>query len=158
MQTDLSNVKIDREEKLIELVNQMNKEIAFHNRTKSKEEKKPLLDSGYILKRYRRIKFREDVKVFRTLHDCEYCHYFQKPRRCRAANRCPLEEGKDVQKNEMVNQKICPKDKEGKCPYSNDVETCFGFCWKEILSEFHKNKKREAGIWKEEKDTGQNKQ
>ncbi len=87
--------------------------------------------------------------MFRKFHDCEYCHYYQKQRKCYAANRCPLEAG-EFQKKEMVKQQFCPKDKERKCPFGNDAKTCFGFCWKEILSEFHKSKKREAGIWKEE--------
>ncbi len=33
-------------------------------------------------------------------------------------------------------QRKCPKDTIGNCPYGNDVGTCFGFCWQEILKEF----------------------
>ena len=34
--------------------------------------------------------------------------------------------------------------KDGKsCPYGNDVGTCFGYCWKEILNEFKEKKRQE---------------
>lgn len=144
MQEDLSDVKIYSEEKFMELVNQLNADIAFNNSTKPKKRKEPLLDMEYLLKRYRSIKGREVRKAFKELYDCEYCFYFEKPRKCYASERCPLEMGKGLKKKETVRLPTCPKDKEGNCPYGNDVGTCFGFCLQEILSEFHKNK-NEAG-------------
>lgn len=138
MQVDLSNLKIQNEKQFIELVNQLNTDIAFRNITKSKPEKEPLLNLEYLLKQYRKIKDREDKKAFRKLHDCEYCLYFEKPRRCYATEQCPLELGKGLKKKVIVKRPICPKDRKGGCPYGNDVGTCFGFCFQEILSEFHK--------------------
>lgn len=142
MQIDLSNVKIDKEEQLIELVKQLNCEIEFSNITKSKAEKEPLLDLEYLLKRYRKIKFQDDKKAFRNLYDCEYCLYYEKSRRCHAtqAKGCPLELENRMQEKEIMKRPICPRNQEGNCPYGNEVGTCFGLCWKEILLEFYGEK------------------
>lgn len=144
MREDLWNVKIENEKQFIKLFNQLNVEIEFQNITKPKEEKEPLLDIGYLLKRYRKLKYQEEKNVFRKLHDCESCLYYKKPKRCPAIPKkgCPLESGQERKDEKMPKQFSCLKDREGNCPYGNEVGTCFGVCWKEILSVFYKQKHR----------------
>lgn len=80
-------------------------------------------------------------KVFREIHNCKHCFFFEKPRRCPAMNVCPLEE---ISMPVAVEEKLefsCPKDDIGNCPYGNAAGTCFGYCWKEILKEFAENRK-----------------
>lgn len=125
----------------MELVKQLNLDIAFRNTTSSGTDKEPLLDLEYLLKRYRKIKTREEKKALRKIHDCEYCLNYEKPKRCTTTKQCPLEMGERSKKKEDVRLSICPRDKEGNCPYGNDEGTCFGFCLKKILIEFHENKK-----------------
>jgi hypothetical protein len=47
--------------------------------------------------------------------------------KCYIAKFCPVIE-------EKITREKCSKDKEGNCPYGNEVGTCFGYCWKELLS------------------------
>lgn len=152
MQMDLSDVKIDGREKFIEFIKQLNADIESGNIAKAKEEKESLLNLEYLLRQYRKIKSKEDKKVFREFYDCEYCLYYQKPRRCYAAKDCPLEVGKEIKKKEVVKLPTCPKDKEGNCPYGNEVGTCFGFCLKEILAEFYNKKRDQAFVTETDKN------
>lgn len=138
MRLDLFNIKIDNEKQLIEFVNQLNMELANSNSVNSEMEQETLINIGYILKRYRKIKEREEKKVFREVHDCEYCLYYRNPRRCSVTKWCPMESGNKTGEKEVSKLPICPKDKEGNCPYGNEIGTCFGFCLQKILSEFNK--------------------
>ena len=141
MQMDIYKVEIENKEQFMELVKQLNLDIAFRNTTRSGAEKEPLLNLEYLLKRYHKIKAREEKNALRKLHDCDYCLYYEKPRRCYATKQCPMEMEKRIMKKEEVKQPTCQRDKEGNCPYGNAVGTCFGFCFQEILAEFHGNKK-----------------
>ena len=140
MKNDFSGIKVDSEEQFMQLVHQLNQDIEFHNITKPKAEQKPLLDLSYLLKRYRKIKRQEAKKAFREIYDCEYCLYNERPRRCHTAPErgCPLEYGKQIKEVEKI--PTCPKDQEGYCPYGNEVGTCFGFCYQQILSKFYKKR------------------
>lgn len=141
MQIDLSKAEIKNKEQFMELVKQLNLDIAFRNTTSSRIEKEPLLDLEYLLKRYHKIMAREEKKELRKIHDCEYCLYYEKPKRCYTTKECPLERGERSKKKEDIRLSTCPRDKEGNCPYGNDVGTCFGFCFQEMLIEYHANKK-----------------
>ncbi len=128
------------EDQFVKLVNQLNQDIEFRNSTKSKTEQEQLLNLTYLLKRYRKIKMLENKKVFREIYDCEYCLYYEKPRRCPATPRkgCPLEKGIPVKEREKL--PCCPNDRKGNFPYANEAATCFGFCYQKILSEFYKRR------------------
>lgn len=140
MQFDFKGLRIQHEQQLIDIVRELNSDIEFSNLSKKDNEKEPLLDLEYVLRRYKSIKYRNDKKDFREEHDCAYCLYFEK-KTCKAVYRCPIDE-KDKRKfTRTPEQTPCPKDEEGNCPYGNDVGTCFGFCWKDILQEFNENKR-----------------
>ena len=68
-----------------------------------------------------------NVRMFQEKHNCKFCLYYKKMRRCEALLICPLEI------NKKGNKKSCPLDVEGTCPYKNDAGTCFGFCVKDLL-------------------------
>ncbi len=90
---------------------------------------------------YETTKYRNSLKQYRREHDCKYCKYYEKPRKCNGEFHCLIEEEqileqKRRQEKRPDKQRKCPKDTEGNCPYGNDVGTCFGFCWQEILKEF----------------------
>lgn len=136
------DLNVSNEQELIELVQAINADIEFQNLKRADEEKQELLDIKYLLKRYRTIKHRDSIKEFRIKHDCAHCYYFEKPRRCKAMDKCFLDED-EVQEQEVEVQPRCSRDKEGNCPYGNEVGTCFGYCWREILDEFKKKKKQE---------------
>lgn len=137
---NLNSRKIKSEKEFIKLIEDINTDIEFNNLRKSIFDREKLLDKNYLLKRYREIKRREDKKSFREKHDCEYCLYYEKPRRCFETRYCPLEEGKDFEEAKNKKKSNCPKDKEGNCPYANDVGTCFGFCMVEIIKEVKERK------------------
>ena len=80
------------------------------------------------------------VKLFREIHNCKHCYFFEKPRRCPAMNICPLAEMKMPETVRVKKFLPCPKDDEGNCPYGNEAGTCFGYCWKDILRDFYKAK------------------
>lgn len=141
MQFDFKGLRIEHEQQLINIVRELNSDIEFSNLTKKKSEQEPLLDLDYVLKRYKKIKYRIDKKEFREEHDCAFCLYFEN-RTCKAVNRCPIDEKEKRRFSRTPEQTPCPKDEEGNCPYGNDVGTCFGFCWKEILEEYHEAKRR----------------
>ncbi|MFV0342814.1 MAG: hypothetical protein ACK5JH_07950 [Anaerocolumna sp.] len=138
---DLKEINVKNEQELTALVKQINAEIEFANITRAATEKEKTLNLDYLLKRYRTIKGREDTKNFREEHDCEYCLYYERPRKCFEKTRCPLDSGIDFEEKE-IDQKIkCPKDKEGNCPYGNEVDTCFGFCMQKIVNEFKEERR-----------------
>jgi hypothetical protein len=141
MKMDFSGIKVENEEQFMQIVHQLNHEIEFCNITKPKTEQEPLLDAVYLLNRYRKMKRQEKKKAFRERYDCEYCLYDERPRRCHTTPErgCPLENGKHIK--EVEKMPTCCKDQEGDCPYGNEVGTCFGLCYQQILSDFYKERK-----------------
>ena len=135
------DMKVESKQDLIKLVKRMNEDIEFKNITRPDNDKLEVLDLDYILKRYRTIKYNDDLKAFRKNHDCHYCLYFEKPRRCEAKKKCPLDSGNEFDEKEIVEKIKCPKDKEGNCPYGNEVGTCFGFCMQKIVNEFKEERR-----------------
>ncbi len=138
---NIQEINVKNEQELIALVKQINAEIEFPNITREATEKEKTLNLDYLLKRYRTIKGREDTKDFREKHDCEYCLYYERPRKCFEKIKCPLESGKEFKEKEIVEKIKCPKDKEGNCPYGNEVGTCFGFCMQKIVNEFKEERR-----------------
>lgn len=136
------NLNVNTEQELIDLVQAINADIEFQNLTRADGEKQELLDIKYLLKRFRTIKNRDSIKEFRIKHDCAHCYYFEKPRRCKGMDKCFLDED-EVPEPEIEERPRCSRDKEGNCPYGNEVGTCFGYCWKEILNEFKEKKRQE---------------
>ena len=49
--------------------------------------------------------------------------------------------GKEFEEKKNVEKIKCPKDKEGNCPYGNEVGTCFGFCMQKIVNEFKEERR-----------------
>ena len=68
-----------------------------------------------------------DILDFIKKYGCKVCLYEQERMKCYIAKFCPVIE-------EKITREKCSKDKEGNCPYGNEVGTCFGYCWKELLS------------------------
>ncbi len=138
-QNDLKN--IDNIFDLISYVTELNMEIRKRNEECPDGEQEKELNLSYILKRYEKIKKQEEIQQFRELHECRYCLYFDKPRRCMAIDTCPIEgEFPNLKKPEKPKLR-CPKyNHEKSCPYGNDVGTCFGFCAKEAMEEIKKAK------------------
>lgn len=136
------DLNVNSEQELIALVQAINDDIEFQNLTRKEEEKQKILDIKYLLKRYRTIKHRDMIKEFRLQHDCAHCLYYEKPRRCKATDRCFLDENQYPDLEIRIKEN-CSKDKDGNCPYGNEVGTCFGYCWREILDEFKEKKKQE---------------
>ena len=85
------------------------------------------------------------LREYRNEHDCAYCLYY-KTVKCDSNFRCYLEEEQTMQHDILEAHKIkkgCVA-KDGKaCPYGNEVGTCFGYCWKEILNEYEEKKRQE---------------
>ncbi|MBO5424506.1 MAG: hypothetical protein J6A25_03250 [Lachnospiraceae bacterium] len=85
------------------------------------------------------------LRKYRNSHDCAYCLYYRTDK-CDSNFRCYLEEEQTMQHVVLEAYRIkkgCLA-KDGKsCPYGNDVGTCFGYCWKEILNEFKEKKRQE---------------
>lgn len=136
------DLNVNSEQELIDLVQAINDDIEFQNLTKEDEDKQEPLDINYLLKRYRTIKRRDAIEDFREEHDCAHCFYYEKPRRCKAIDKCFLDED-EVQNMDTEKKTRCSRDSEGTCPYGNEVGTCFGYCWKEILDEFKEKKRQE---------------
>ena len=137
MEIDFSNVNINSEEDLIEFVNNLNIEIGFANKTRSKKEQQHILDLNYLLMKYRKIKSKEGAKDFRVQHDCKCCLYYERPRSCFETEKCPLD--KDKKFKLILNPKKCIRDKDGNCPYGRVIETCIGYCMKDIVEEHRKH-------------------
>lgn len=55
----------------------------------------------------------------------------------------------------QIERSRCSRDKAGNCPYGNEVGTCFGFCWREILHEFDERKRYRDGKEQEEQGNEQ---
>ena len=52
-----------------------------------------------------------------------------------------LEVREDIKERESVEKTRCPKDKEGNCPYGNEVGICFGFCMQKSVKEFKEGRR-----------------
>ena len=70
---------------------------------------------------------KRDMIDFAKKNGCKVCLYEQERMKCYIAKICPV-------MDEKMNRGKCYKDKEGNCPYGNEVGTCFGYCWKDLLS------------------------
>jgi hypothetical protein len=141
---DFPQAKIQSKEELIKYVEQCNNEIEFDNYLKPVDQRDPLLDMDYILKRYGQISYRERAQNFREKHDCKYCLYYEKPRQCFETKKCPLDLDGSYAKTKVAFVPTCSRDLEGKCPYGNEVGTCFGCCYRDVLKGYRENKKKEC--------------
>jgi len=126
------DVDVGSREELIRLVTLMNEEIENINAIRKDGEKQELLNLKYLLNRYDAITSKDRIKMFREKHGCKDCLYYQKPERCRATKSCPLDKG-SIHSRQPEKYR-CPKDSKGDCPYGNEVGTCFGHCWENILA------------------------
>ena len=122
---------------LIVYVSELNADIRKRNEQFPKGKQENELNLSYILKRYEMIKKKEEIAEFRELHECKYCMYFDKPRRCMAIDTCPIEgDFPNAKKADERPILKCPRyDKDAPCPYGNEAGTCFGFCTKEVIEE-----------------------
>ena len=141
MENDFININVTNEKELIALVDHINTDIEFANNTRTVVDKEKTLDLNYILKKYRAIKDKDDIKSFREKHDCRYCLYYERPRKCFERMHCPLANGEHFDKDEVIVKPKCSKDEEGNCPYGNENGTCFGFCLQEIVKNFNKEER-----------------
>lgn len=144
------DMNVKSREEFIRLITLMNEDIQLKNITRKDDEKQELLDLKYLLRRYGAISSRDAIKLFREIHDCKNCLYYEKPRRCQATKSCPLQKGEIP--DWLPEKYRCPKDSEGNCPYGNEVGTCFRFCWNEILAD-NKTAKEKSG---DRRETGCN--
>ena len=143
---------IDNVFDLIMYVSELNADIRKRNEHFPKEKHEKELNLSYILKRYERIKKKEEIAEFRALHECKYCLYFEKPRRCMAIDTCPIEG--DFPGSKQPDEKPvlkCPKyNQDVPCPYGNESGTCFGFCTKKVLEELKKSRTASEGMVSED--------
>lgn len=91
------------------------------------------------------VTFKEAVREYRRIHECKYCPYYERPRRCEGELHCLIEQElrKEENRSKKQNKKPCPHDEEGGCPYANESGTCFGFCLQKILKEMHHDYREE---------------
>lgn len=141
---DFPKAKIQSKEELIKYVEQCNNEIEFDDYLKPVNQRDPLLDLDYILKRYGQMSYLEREQNFREKYDCKYCLYYEKPRQCFETKKCPLDSDRSFSKIKVEFVPTCSKDLEGVCPYKNEVGTCFGPCLREIVKEYRTRKKNES--------------
>ena len=69
---NFQEINVKNEQELIALVKQINSEIEAANINRLATEKEKAFDLNYLLKRYRAIKKRVDLKSFREKNDCIY--------------------------------------------------------------------------------------
>ena len=131
----------------------INSEIELINSVVPEDGRIEYLDQQFLLQIFDKIKYRMEREAFRKKYGCLDCLYYEKPRRCFETKYCPLEDGEEPKKTEQLPKPRCPNDIKGDCPYGNEIGTCFGFCWQEILSEHRERKRRNEQI-KEEKADG----
>ena len=86
-------------------------------------------------------------KEFQKKHNCKSCLYYSKMRKCIVEQMCPLEIDTD-----SIKRKTCPVDKEGNCPYPNEIGTCFGFCLKRLIMEKEERNQTDEQREEEEDD------
>ena len=79
---------------------------------------------------------KSEKRKFREAHDCYHCRY-RNLEQCPAVVSCPLEVTRKINKRKAPK---CPRDETNDCPYGNDAGTCFGFCWREILRDFKRER------------------
>lgn len=154
--SNITGVNLRSEAQFQAYIHDLNVSICVENLSRKADEKQALLNEAYLLKRYRQIVRKEREKEFSKTHNCKYCLYHKEPYQCRAKEKCPIEMwrlahirriGKQQQRKQT-----CPLDKEGNCPYGNEVGTCFGFCLKGIMEE---TKKVTVGDEKDSPMTGE---
>lgn len=134
---------------LIKYVAELNAEIRQRNKERTDGKKEKELNLSYILKRYEKIRKQEEIAAFRELHECKYCLYFEKPRRCMAIDTCPIEGDFPNAKSDEKPVLRCPKyDKDSPCPYGNEVGTCFGFCTKKVIEDMKKKREESEKVVK----------
>ena len=131
----------------------INSEIELINSVVPEDGRIEYLDQQLLLQIFDKIEYRMEREAFRKKYGCLDCLYYEKPRRCFETKYCPLEDGEEPKKTEQLPKPRCPNDIKGDCPYGNEIGTCFGFCWQEILSEHRERKRRNEQI-KEEKADG----
>ena len=136
-----------------ELVNKLNREIEEANALVSEEERRELFNEEYLLRRYLEISSRVRREVFVDKYNCKQCLYYEKIHECMKTEHCLLENYERL-RSRWKWQKNCSKDKDGTCPYGNEVGTCFGFCMRDILSEMQERKRRYEKGKEETKDGG----
>lgn len=141
---DFKEIKIDNMFDLITYVTELNADIRKRNKKLPADKHEKELNLSYILKRYEKLRRKEEIDQFREEHECKYCLYFEKPRRCMAVDRCPMDEETVLKKTEEKVGIKCPKySGDKRCPYSNEAGTCFGFCTRDILEEFKNRNEKE---------------
>ena len=137
----LGIIQIDNVFDLINYVSELNAGIRERNKILPPDKREKELNLSYILKRYEKMKRKEEIAEFREKHECKYCLYFDKPRRCMAADNCPIENEFDWKIKEEKRYIQCPRyEIEGPCPYGNEVGTCFGYCARDIVKEMKTKK------------------
>lgn len=151
MQFNLKGITINSEEDFLKLIEQINTDIEFDNYFKKDKPAEKLLDKKYLITRYRALAAKEKRKSFREEHDCKYCLYYEN-KSCKADRVCPIEVQEKAENNRKPEKAKCSKDKEGNCPYGNDVGTCFGFCWRKILDEHYETKNKAKKEMEEQKN------
>ncbi len=150
---ELKKMKVESYMQFKELVNKLNREIEEANALVSEEERRELLDEEYLLRRYQEISSRVRREAFIDRYDCKRCLHYEKFLECMKTEQCLLEKYEKTAQW-WKKQKKCSKDKDGTCPYGNEVGTCFGFCMRDILSEMQERKRRYEKGKEETKDGG----
>lgn len=140
---DYKQLPVRTEQEFIDLVNEINTDIEFENISKSDADKQKTLDLNYLLKRYKTIQERANLKAFQEENDCKYCVHIKNSRRCFEKKKCRLEKGKGIESKINVQKPKCPRNKKGSCPYENEVGRCFGFCMQKIIEEYKEERRSE---------------
>jgi hypothetical protein len=124
------------EKELIQYVQKLNNEIEVKNKTRPPLEQEELYDINMVLKGFYQIQRKDEIKAFREIHECKFCLYFDKPRKCKAKDSCPLEKGVEIEK--PIKAKKCIRDEAGNCPYGRAIEVCIGYCINDMVKEHRK--------------------
>lgn len=122
MEFDLTEIHVKSEDEFRQLIEQINTDIEFANYFQKDKPTEELMDMKYLVGRYRALVAKENRRIFREKHDCQYCFYFES-KRCKASKKCPLDESKKSKNRAVIRKEGCLKDKDGNCPYGNETGT-----------------------------------
>lgn len=145
MELDFSDAVINSEHELVVYAKRKNREIRSFKKSHPDNPLQPEIDIEYLRRLYRERKHYEErlrMKQFFVEYGCWDCTEKERVDRCFKKQKCKYAE---VQDDNRIKKARCPRDETGTCPYGNEVGTCFGFCYREILKGLNEGRRNQGG-------------